>query len=415
MPNIEIKQLYNHERVPADKTLALLLYLPFGIILFLFRLIVFLPVFLFCSILPNTNLVQGLLLKLVCFCLGIAINIENNEKKEDVDAYISNNISILDHIVMKILTGSTKPSSEIDTRLSLLCGEKYFGTIANLDAFKKNLSVFMSSKKVPIYFQPEGVMTNGKAVLKFNTWPFSMCSKFQPVVINIDRPILNIAANTMDAHYWTDVFFYMFSPLTVYNVQYLPSIEKKAFSDEDLANISQQAIAHALKIEAVDHKSADMKEWLKRHLLELKRTAVVQNNRSANYAVSPEMTRMGLQVKEVLPLVPMEDIIKDLIKTRNVDVTITNILDGAVDYIPESVNAVPVASTSSPIISTSSSFGPSSSNGSKDPFNTAAESFGKSASERSLSFQERKRLLIENARRRYIEKHGLNLVALNNC
>lgn len=38
---------------------------------------------------------------------------------------------------------------------------------------------------------------------------------------------------------------------------------------------------------------------------------------------------------------------------------------------------------------------------------TAAKSFGKSAAERMTSFETRKAQLIENARRRYIEKHGL--------
>lgn len=41
--------------------------------------------------------------------------------------------------------------------------------------------------------------------------------------------------------------------------------------------------------------------------------------------------------------------------------------------------------------------------------NTAASSFSKSAHERSKSFQERKEQLIANARRRYIEKHNLDI------
>lgn len=44
----------------------------------------------------------------------------------------------------------------------------------------------------------------------------------------------------------------------------------------------------------------------------------------------------------------------------------------------------------------------------------AATTFGKSANERTLSFQERKKQLIENARKRYIEKHNLNMLAMNN-
>ena len=44
---------------------------------------------------------------------------------------------------------------------------------------------------------------------------------------------------------------------------------------------------------------------------------------------------------------------------------------------------------------------------------TSAPSFPRSAQERMLSFNERKARLIENARQRYIEKHGLKNVGLN--
>jgi len=44
---------------------------------------------------------------------------------------------------------------------------------------------------------------------------------------------------------------------------------------------------------------------------------------------------------------------------------------------------------------------------------TSAPSFARSAQERMLSFSERKGRLIENARRRYIEKHGLKSAGLS--
>lgn len=77
------------------------------------------------------------------------------------------------------------------------------------------------------------------------------------------------------------------------------------------------------------------------------------------------------------------------VKTRNVDVTIANLLDGIVNYTPEpvpsSANTATVSSNASPM--------PSSSRG-----NT---SIG------NLSFQERKAKLISEARERYIKKNGL--------
>jgi len=73
------------------------------------------------------------------------------------------------------------------------------------------------------------------------------------------------------------------------------------------------------------------------------------------------------------------------VKTRNVDVTIANILDGIVTYTPE-----PNPQTPSSVIPPSGS-----SNSAKDKI------FGTS------SFQEKKAKMIQEARERYIKKHGL--------
>lgn len=106
-------------------------------------------------------------------------------------------------------------------------------------------------------------------------------------------------------------------------------------------------------------------------------------------------------------------------KTKNVDHTITNILEGHVRYTPESQrrqsSPSSVPSTSSfPINKPSSSASASSSSSCSGSLIAAASTFGKSAQERTQSFQERKKQLIENARKRYIEKHNLNFLAVNN-
>lgn len=73
--------------------------------------------------------------------------------------------------------------------------------------------------------------------------------------------------------------------------------------------------------------------------------------------------------------------------TRSVDVTITNFLEGATPYTPED----PPASSAPRYVT---------------PAPTGV--FPASARDRQLSFQERKTHMIAAARRRYIEKHGLD-------
>lgn len=99
------------------------------------------------------------------------------------------------------------------------------------------------------------------------------------------------------------------------------------------------------------------------------------------------------------------------------DITITNILEGHVVYTPE----IPQASTSTtskstiekPSVSDNKTSTNSPINVNRDILFTAASTFGKTAQERMLSYQERKQLLIENARKRYVEKHGLQDLMLN--
>lgn len=87
--------------------------------------------------------------------------------------------------------------------------------------------------------------------------------------------------------------------------------------------------------------------------------------------------------------------------TRSVDVTITNFLEGVTPYTSEPEGP--------------SEAGPSTSRVTPRYVTPAPTGvFPKSAKERQLSFQERKAQMIAEARKRYMEKHGLS-VALNNC
>ncbi|KAI3351273.1 hypothetical protein L3Q82_005824 [Scortum barcoo] len=85
-------------------------------------------------------------------------------------------------------------------------------------------------------------------------------------------------------------------------------------------------------------------------------------------------------------------------KTNCVDTTITNLLENKEEAQMEATGT--------------SAFGPSKNSsylsGSAPTIKPAAKSFGKSPADRHLSLQERKEALYNFARRRYIEKHGLD-------
>lgn len=120
--------------------------------------------------------------------------------------------------------------------------------MGNIENFKKNLSNFLSEKSIPLHFIPEGKPTNGKALLKFKTYPFEVTTKIQPICIIIERSIIDIATSTLGSNYFIDIFYFMFCPVTNYKLKFLASLEKKTISNEEFAEITRQNIALALKV-----------------------------------------------------------------------------------------------------------------------------------------------------------------------
>ncbi|EFA08762.1 lipid droplet-regulating VLDL assembly factor AUP1 [Tribolium castaneum] len=408
MPNnIEINQLFCFKRFPENelKILCLVLYLPVGIVLFILRTILALSVVLIGCSLSDTRIIHKLVNKIACLTLGITVTVENPDKKENVEVYISNNLSIFDHLAVHTATGSVSPGAQMHPALARGLGVHYFGTQTNLESFKKNVADFLSEQQIPVHFTPEEKITNGKALLKFKSYPFSLTNKVQPVCISIERPFLDLSVTTLRSSYWTDVLFYMFSPLTNYKLKFLPPLEKKSVAEAEFSEIVRQNIASALKVETPELTAADLLEWEKRQLVEQQRAPPVPRP-----SVDSEVRRMATQVKDVLPHVPLNAIYKDLNKTRNVDTTITNILEGRVHFVPEQISSTSNNPQPSTSVASGTKASPSTSTTSdRDLFNTAASSFARSAHERNKSFQERKEQLIANARRRYIEKHDLKI------
>ncbi|XP_072378485.1 lipid droplet-regulating VLDL assembly factor AUP1-like [Diabrotica undecimpunctata] len=409
MANIEIRHLLQINRIPeSDITLILfILYLPVGLVLILLRSFILLSLFLITQVLPDTPVSQKLINRIACVGLGISIHVENPKVKDNVHMYISNSLSIFDQIAVCSASGAVSPSCRTTLEKVLGLSTYCFGSITNLDNFKNNIKQFMVEKKTPLYFAPEEKLTNGKALLKFKTYPFEFANKVQPVCIRIERPFLDVAVTTVGSTFVSDMLYFLFVPITNYKLTFLAPLEKSTMSDDEFGEIARQNMATSLKVQVTNYTSNDLAEWEKRTLADPPQRP--QTRFASPRTLNPELQRMGKQVKEVLPHVPLTAIYSDLYVTRNVDITITNILEGRVLFTPEQPSATTTSLPSTSSISPSSNVTGASTSGSKTSFNTAASSFSRSASERSRSFQERKEQLIATARRRYIEKHNLDI------
>lgn len=59
----------------------------------------------FLQILPSTPPAQTFLNNLACVCFGITVSVENQRKKENVEVFVSNSLSIFDHVAVSKAVG----------------------------------------------------------------------------------------------------------------------------------------------------------------------------------------------------------------------------------------------------------------------------------------------------------------------
>jgi len=381
-----------------------------------------LQLWLFASLLPDRSFLRTFLNYAVSFAFGIIvkIDIESEPRDKQTRIIIANNVSVLDHFALRQTTEALVPSVwELPTALSNALGLQKMD-MSSKETLIANIKLFLSSSTYSVAIQPEfGTTNNQVALLKFNSWPFSIETSVQPVVIKASRPdFVPVHLTSLASTWWTEVFWFMFVPYTIFTLKYLKS--KQNPEHEILVREIEKDIADALGIQTTSHTISDKTEYEKRYRMERILNSARSNRNTPNSQVihNIEIQRMVRQVSEVLPLVPHNVILRDLrmyclisleilsygifillynnlleynylilliVKTRNVDVTIANILDGIVTYTPE---------PNPPVQPSATSYG----NFLQNPVKKISG---------ISSLQERKAKMIREARERYIKKHGL--------
>ncbi|XP_062855826.1 lipid droplet-regulating VLDL assembly factor AUP1 isoform X2 [Trichomycterus rosablanca] len=390
-----------------------MLYFPVGLCLVLLRIFIGVHVFLVSCALPD-SFVRRFIVRVMCSVLGLHVK-QNNQRSKDknVKLYVSNHVTQFDHNIINLLTSCNTPLLEGPS--GFVCWARGFmelGTVAGSRAeLAQTLRSYCSVPgALPILLFPEEDTTNGRAgLLKFSSWPFSVADSVQPVALMVKRPF--IAVNVPETSWLTELLWAFFVPFTVYQVRWLPPVQRQdGESDQEFANKVQELLATELGVVSTQITKADKAEHIKRKRHTVSHTihrdlgarprTVAHGFLSSNVgAEDPRVMRMALQVKDVLPDVPLSVITRDLLQTNCVDTTITNLLESTEQYHtePAAGPSRPSTSTKSPVASPPPTLEPT------------AKSFGKSPEHRHMSLQERKAALYEYARRRYIEKHGLNL------
>lgn len=221
----------------------------------------------------------------------------------------------------------------------------------------------------------------------------------QPLTLQVQRPLVSVTVS--DASWVSELLWSLFVPFTVYQVRWLRPVHRQlGEANEEFALRVQQLVAKELGQTGTRLTPADKAEHMKRQRHPRLRPQSAQSSFSPSPGTSPDvqLATLAQRVKEVLPHVPLGVIQRDLAKTGCVDLTITNLLEGAVAFMPEDITkgtqSLPTASA--PKFPSSGPVTPQ----------PTALTFAKSSWARQESLQERKQALYEYARRRFTERRA---------
>ncbi|XP_015380526.1 PREDICTED: ancient ubiquitous protein 1-like [Diuraphis noxia] len=391
-PNIEVEHLVEKSRFPKtiNETLGIIAYFPFGVILVVLRVFIAINAILLTVMLSNYPNIRRPLLKVMSGVLGLIVVEKENSSTKKSRVLVSNYLSLFDHIALHLSTGSYAPTTLFSTPVAL-----YFGLISiltndNITTERTILKQFLANdNNNSLLLFPEGATTNGKcALLRFSNVPALISDNLQPVALRIIRPsFANINLSVLGSKYFTEILWFFFVPFTKFEYKLLEVIKKSEDeSNETFMSRVEIAISQELNISTSNITKNDKNEYKKKYFLELAENARKRNKHHVtldNFEEDPEILRMAVQVTDVLPYVPQNVVIANLRRTRCVDITITNILDGTIKFTP----LPPPQSSKEPKTT---------------PKKTEPNNFGVG------SFMDRKAKLIDEARQRYIKKHGLH-------
>ncbi|KAL1137768.1 hypothetical protein AAG570_009464 [Ranatra chinensis] len=404
MANLELKDLFEKERLPKSnwQFISLVLYSPFGLILSLLRFFIGIHACFVALVLKHTPVIRSVVLRVFCLVLGITIEPDNKQHYDkSARVLVANCVTYFDYIALHLMTDCITPSKWGESvYTSLVPGMADFSGGESVVA---NLRAFIEKGESVLLLQPEETTSGKNGLLKFSTVAAQVNRRVQPVAVSVERPLwANAAPTVLGASIPLDIFWFLFSPYTIFKFRFLNVIQREPDdTDETFADKMQSAIASSLSVQPTSYTASDKAEYEKRYIDELNRPVLVGS--PVIQMRNPELLRMSTQVSEVLPHVPPDAILKDLSRTWSVETTISNILEGVVQFtpLPQSSSISHSSRSQSPIVSyIFAQFlqGPSADD------SVAAKS---ASQDRLLSFTEKKVKMIAEARQRYIEKHGL--------
>ena len=425
--------------------LKLIFYFPIGLTLILLRLISLSFLKLLLILIPSlkTNLQ---FIQLSCFCYGIQAKLTtksesstSNDDSNVLKIFISNHVSCLDYYSIKSIINKLNYANSNDS-VSGSCN--FLVNLFETSIKNKQDDDFYSKKSnYPLLFFPEQYCTNGRfGLLKFDSHPFDIVLSNKtddrivivPICLKLTRPYIPLSINYLNSNDFINVLLTLFAPITIYNVEILNQIEK--LPDETSEHMNERVrniLAKNLNFELSDLDGNQIKYvWnaYEKHLENLIRQQQQRQNQNGdnvnrrateNKDISfDDISRLALQIKDILPNVSFETIQRHVKKSATLDIEsiLASILDSNDHEIDDNENSGnnSFGNDSSSLLPASSSSYQQSANASMTK-STSSPSMKRNNSSSSAtlnnkggykSFQERKFELLNEARQRYLAKHA---------
>lgn len=391
----------------------LLVYFPIGICLLVIRLVLLTVLGLLAVLFPQLKQ-SPYFIRYVCISFGLHTKLQNQKLTDSIQLFISNHITCFDFLSLKSVVYNLNFIQECQS--VIYESKSIFNSIVNfylsILQFKKanNEDFYQTKSNYPCLYFPEQTCTNGKCyLLKFDLFPFDLenVQTIQPVCLKVTRPLLPLSVNYVFTNDFLNFLLTLFCPITFYNVFFLDLQYKKDLATSELfAQHVRQLIASKLELQMSESSFMDLKHiWLdyKKELNAAPKVNLL--NRNSSSMSFSDISKLALQIKEILPHVSY-DIIQQHIRnssTLDIDTVIESILDStnSTEPLQQDSELLPQFSRS---IST-----PTVVNNSKPTFQTSKSVIQLETKPKPVnqfkSYEERKFDLLNEARKRYLAKN----------
>lgn len=351
--NVRLKDLFDSSRLlDKNNIVKIILYFPFGFILVIIRVIICVLGLFALTILPRTS-TWSYVFKGLCKILGLVIQVDGKYSDDSAKLVIANHVSILDRIAVNMVKPCNTITKNFQVKnMDIVSFWKDSDLQYSRELTDSEISAFQAcveKSSLPVLHFAEGATTNGKVgLLKFHPTAFSLNFVIQPVIIQVSlSSFITVSPSVLGSNICTDLLWPFFVPQMYYNLKVLPSMVKlPEESALDFSKRVQQAMAKAMGLIPTMFTFSDKYELIK----EL-RTSATHSDSSGN--LRKEKLTTSEQYLHILQ--------------RSQEIASKQTLS----------------------------------------LNTAAKTFGKSPKERMLSYQERKDMLIEAARVKYLMKKNI--------